>query len=281
MRVFPFALVCLMPASVQAQELTEEARAEARAHFEAGSLAFERGDYADAAREFQASHALTRHPDLLYNIYTAQERNGQLVEAREALAGYLRDGSPDEPRREALQLRLARLDERIAQARAEEQAAAEERRASAAQLEREEEQRRQAESRAAAERASRVESQRGAHASSDALVIAGVSALIAAGLGGVAFGVLAGLSEAEDARLEEECTTNVRPLCRPSDVAKLQRLNLAADALWIASAGVAIAGLALIAIGEGIRPGAPEPAQAWLVPVISPRGFGAYARGRW
>ncbi|HJL15454.1 MAG TPA: hypothetical protein RMH99_07365 [Sandaracinaceae bacterium LLY-WYZ-13_1] len=100
--------------------LDEETQRRAQAHFERGTQAFEVGDYGRAAEEFAAAHELTDHPDLLFNVYSARERNGELVAAEEALSAYLQEASPDAERRDALEARLARLRLRLSERRAEE-----------------------------------------------------------------------------------------------------------------------------------------------------------------
>jgi len=115
----PLALALFVPAVASAQAPSEDAIRQGGELFDQGTLAFERGDYGEAADAFQRAYELTHHPDLLYNVYSAQERNGQLEVAATALEGYLRDGSPEAARRGALELRLARLRERIATQRAE------------------------------------------------------------------------------------------------------------------------------------------------------------------
>lgn len=97
---------------------------EARAHFRSGSDYFDAGDYADAAREFDLAYELSGRPALLYNVYLAHERLGNLDRAVEALSAFLEEGDPGE-RAGPLGQRLQRLRERREAELAEERAAAE------------------------------------------------------------------------------------------------------------------------------------------------------------
>jgi tetratricopeptide (TPR) repeat protein len=94
----------------------------ARDRFRRGTAFFDAGDYEEAAREFEAAYDLSRHPELLFNVYLAHERLGNLAQAIAALEGYLNDGDPGE-RREALTSRRDRLRERLDEDRREEEEA--------------------------------------------------------------------------------------------------------------------------------------------------------------
>lgn len=102
----------------------EEREAAAREHFLVGSDHFEAGDYQRAAEEFEAAYELSPRPELLYNVYLAHERLGNLERAEEALAEFVEAGTPGH-RQAPLEQRLVRLRERLAEQRAEEEAAAE------------------------------------------------------------------------------------------------------------------------------------------------------------
>jgi hypothetical protein len=221
--------------------------AEARAHFDRGTQAFDVGDYETAAREFTAAYELTEHPDLLFNVYSAQERNGNLEAAEEALRGYLADASPDSERRQALEARLARLQARLAEARA---ADAEER----ARLAEEEARRRQEEEARRAEGAHEDEAvspppdpvptaDTGPHP-------AAIASFVVAGVGLVSFGVFAALSEVEDQNLASTCGRDV-PTASCSDVTALEVYNVVADASWITAATAGVLGLVLLFALEG------------------------------
>ncbi len=265
-----------------AQELSEEDRRVAHEHFDRGTLAFERGDYGEASAEFRAAYALTHHADLLYNIYSAQERNGELVEAADALEGYLRDGEPDEARREALVLRLERLRIRIEQERlttaTAEAEAAREREAAAERLAAERADRQAAEERAAAEREGRMAHVRAGRETADALLITGVVALGVGAAGLASFGVFAGLSESEDGALASSCGRDAGRVCREADTADLATYNTAADASLYAGAGVAVVGSILVLVGQAMRPA--EEASGFVWPVLGPGFAGVRTGGR-
>ncbi|MBX3269041.1 MAG: hypothetical protein KF729_02200 [Sandaracinaceae bacterium] len=272
------------PSVALAQPLSEQDRRIAREHFDRGTAAFERGDYTEAAAEFRAAYALTRHADLLYNIYSSQERNGALAEAAEALEGYLRDGSPDATRREALELRLERLRLRIEQDRlADDTREAEARRAreaAAAELSAERAQREAAVRAAAAAEAAERARREDARATSDALWVTGIGALVAAAVALAGFGVLAGLGAAEDASLAERCGRDAGRVCRESDTATLAALNTAADASWIAGGALAVAGLALVLAAQSARP-PDDGVAAYVGPLVGPTLAGIVAGGRY
>ncbi len=275
------ALVLGVAGTAAAQPLSAADRETARAHFDRGTLAFERGDYGDAATEFRAAYALTHHPDLLYNIYTAQERNGELEEAATALEGYLTDGEPDAARREALELRLERLRLRIEQERlqaAEREAAAlREREAAERELAAEQSEREAAEARADDERDRRMAHLRAGHATSDALDVTGVVAMGVGALGLVSFGVFAGLSASEDAALASSCGRDAGRICRPDAVEDLATYNTGADASLAAGAGLVVVGAALVLVGESLRPS--EPGDVAVAPIVGPGVAGVIAGG--
>jgi tetratricopeptide (TPR) repeat protein len=89
----------------------DEGEQRARAHFEVGSERFDAGDYPAAAAEFRAAYELSGRPELLFNLYIAHERLGDLGPAAEYLERYLDEGTPAE-RETALRTRLANLRER-------------------------------------------------------------------------------------------------------------------------------------------------------------------------
>lgn len=272
-------VVLTCAATAHAQEISEEERQVAAGHFERGSIAYERGDYAEAQAAFQAAYEITAHPDLLYNVYTAAERGGEIEVAAQALEGYLRDGSPTEARREALEIRSERLQMRIAEQRAiaaQEAAREEEARiARDAELQESERAREAAQASEAAERESRMTQLRAGHDTSDAIVMTGVVAAIAGAAALVSFGVFAGLSEAEDGALAGRCGRDVGRYCSPQDLDTLRGWNLAADASWIAAAGLGVTAGLLVLIGEALRPGDAVTA----VPSVGPTHAGVVMRG--
>lgn len=230
----------------------------ARRHFDAGTEAFDVGEYERAATEFRAAYELTSHPDLLYNIYSALERAGQIEDAAQA-EGYLRDGDPDDDRRSSLQARLARLRARIAEARAE---------------------------RAEAE----LQAERDAgHGGGDAppsptpapvapesdgggVHPAGIGLLVGGGVLLANFAVFAGLAAAEDGNLGSSCDTT----CTDDEVSTLATFALVADISWISGAVVAATGLVLLFV----LPPEGDGATAALVPWVTPGAAGIAAAGR-
>ena len=275
------------PVSAQRPDLTEADRLLARNHFERGNLLYDGGNYTEAAAEFEAAYALTHHVDLLYNVYTAQERAGELVEARAALERYLAEATIEQDRREALQVRLARLRERIARAQAAEEAAERERAEAAARLQAEREEREAAEREMAAEReaqASRAaeERRRARQATADMLTLMGTIGLITGGVGLANFVVFAGLSEAEDQALAPECGRDLGGICHRYQVENLVAFNTTADASLVIGASLAAAGTIALVVAETERPparGHSETPRALLVPYASPSGAGAVVGG--
>jgi tetratricopeptide (TPR) repeat protein len=61
----------------------------ARHHFESGVDFFQRGNYAAARAEFEASYALTKYPQLLFNLGKTAEKLNQTADAIRYLESYL------------------------------------------------------------------------------------------------------------------------------------------------------------------------------------------------
>lgn len=243
------------------EELREGASEEARARFDAGTQAFDVGEYARAAEEFRAAYELTQHPDLLFNVYSALEREGgHLEEAADALEQYLQEGEVPADRRDALSARLARLRARIAEERAAEA------------------ERRLAEEQARGDRAP----QGGDAAPSDGgggIHPASIGVLIGAGVLLASFGVFAALSEVEDGRLATECgRDNPATTCSDDEVATLQAYNIVADVSWIAGAAAGVAGLIMLFALPAESDDAS--AEAQVAPWVAPGGAGVTAGGR-
>ncbi len=250
LRALSVALACsLLPLTASAQDATERARA----HFEAGTRAFDTGEYEVAVAEFEQAYELTRHPDLLFNIYSSAERAGRLERAADALTRFLAEGQVEEARRPVLQQRLANLRERIA--------------ARETQTEPEEtpEPEPPAEAGPAPEPPAPAPTPGGVHP-------AGVAVLIAAGVLAASFGVFAGLGAAEDGALAQSCA----PACTDAEVQTLVAYNAVADASWIAAAVAGVTGVVLLFAlpPEGGQPGAA------LAPWATPHAAGLAARGR-
>jgi len=248
---------------------------QARVHFEAGTSAFAEGDYTLAIHEFQAAYAITEHPDLLFNIYSAAERAGMLVEAEQALAQYLELGRPGRERR-SLTRRLARLRVRVA----EERSRAESVEAPAPAIEV-----------AAAETAEEAPAEPAEEPSAEPVVAstapaadraftmhpAAIGTLVGAGVLFASFGAFAVLSEVEDQSLAGRCRGEAGGQCGPEQVRTLEALNLVADVSWIAGAAAAATGVVLAFVLPADEAGV----SLAVLPWASPDGAGAGVVGRW
>lgn len=213
-----------MPGAVAA---AQESTAEARVHFESAVAAYDHGAYEQAEVGFRRAYELSRHPDLLYNVYLAAERSGHLPAAAEALEQYLADGQMSDGRREAFEQRLVRLRARIE----------------------------------ATEIGGEVgeSSEPTVGNESDELATpvifvkrsrihpAATALFVAAGALAVSFAVAAGLSEAEDRSLAGDCGRDTDfPSCADAELEALERRNLVADISWIGAAVLATAGLVVL-----------------------------------
>jgi hypothetical protein len=76
-----------------------DATAEARARFDEGVSAYDRGDYEGARAKFLQAHALRRHPDVLVNLGWSNLRSGRRREAVGYFRRYLAEASPTPERR--------------------------------------------------------------------------------------------------------------------------------------------------------------------------------------
>jgi tetratricopeptide (TPR) repeat protein len=94
------------PLPARAQDSVEQAAA--RAEFEHGREAYERGSFAEALASFERSYALSRHPKLLFNVARAAEADGKNERAVEAYAAYLQ-AVPDAENRQFVNGRLEKL----------------------------------------------------------------------------------------------------------------------------------------------------------------------------
>ena len=85
----------------------------AKAHFLAGSAYYEQANYADAVKEFNEAHRLSKRPDLLYNISVCYERLGRWDDAIAALKQYLAE-KPDAADRAVIESRIHNYEQRRA-----------------------------------------------------------------------------------------------------------------------------------------------------------------------
>src|SRR5579859_6339694 len=88
-RGFGGMVLMLLCASAQAAPIDD-----AKAAFQAGKEAFERGDYELALQSFQRANQLVPAPSLMYNIGNTHERLGHYKEAASAFEGYLSQAGP-------------------------------------------------------------------------------------------------------------------------------------------------------------------------------------------
>jgi hypothetical protein len=252
------SLLAPVPAHAQ-QATTDAALAEARHSFEIGTQAFDDGDYETAATEFRAAYDLTRAPDLLFNVYLAEERAGRLVEAEAALTQYLAEGTIEAEQRTLLERRSERLQARIASR-------------TPAPVE---------EDRAETLLASPIAPVAAAPPPAAPVVdtsppIAGIAILVAAGVLALSFGVFVALSEVEDQRLAGSCGRDAGRTCTASDVQTLQAFDIVSDVSWIGAAALAATGTVLML---ALPPERRERASAQIAPWISPIGGGLVVGG--
>ncbi len=231
----------------------------ARAYFMLGRSHYDAGEYAESVEQFEQAYALSPQPRLLYNLYQAHHRLGQLAPAIDYLERYLADGEIDDQERPLLEARLENHRESLA---AERQAAAEQ-----AERERLEEEARQAELAEAREAAAQASPLRTA-----GWVVLGV------GLAGAgAFALFGALALRENADLAERCGEDAGAFCDDGDLGTLQLLTRTADLGGaVGLAGIAT-GIVLLLIG---RPEEPDAEEARLLPTTLPGGAGLQLRGR-
>jgi tetratricopeptide (TPR) repeat protein len=86
---------------------------EARARFAAARLAYADGRFDDALEDFKRAYALSRRPELLFNVGSAADRLRRDQEALEAYEAYLKQ-VPDADNRRFIEARVRLLRERIA-----------------------------------------------------------------------------------------------------------------------------------------------------------------------
>jgi hypothetical protein len=86
---------------------------DARTHFMRGQAAYDMGDYATAAREWETAYSMDARPLLQYNLAQAYERLGQLSEAIRAYETYAGSAENDPERMVAARARIAALRDRL------------------------------------------------------------------------------------------------------------------------------------------------------------------------
>lgn len=239
--------------SSDAPEITSPSEDEARELFERGNQAFTVGQFADAARYFQEAYELSSRAELLYNIYSALEREGgHLEEATNALEQYLQEGEVPAERHAPLNARLQRMRARLAEQRATD--------ANALVIANQEE---------PAVTLSEPEESGGVHPAATALLITGGAFL-------VSFGVFAALSSSEDSSLASECGSDATGTCSDDQVSTLRTYNLIADISWITALAAGATGVVLL---FALKPGDDDEESATLSPWVTPNAGGATLRG--
>lgn len=237
-------LIALGASTAAAQDNVERARQ----HFEAGTAAFDTGDYGRAVAEFQASYELTHHPDILFNIYSAAERDGQYAIATQALERYLAEGQVEATRRPALEQRLQRLRERNVQPEPDPDP--------------------DPDPEPDPDPAPQVPASR----SSGGVHPAGIGVIAAAGVLGLTFAGLAIGAALEADGLANGC--GATRSCTDGEVGTLHALNIAADVSWVTAAVAGVAGIVLIVVLP------PEQSSTAIVPWIGPDTAGISIGGR-
>jgi hypothetical protein len=94
------------PTATAAATATAASSTEARAHYEAGQRAYDRGDYERAIDEFEQAYRLKPHPNVLYNIAQAHERLLDYAKSVEWFERYLREAPRDAENRPIVENRL-------------------------------------------------------------------------------------------------------------------------------------------------------------------------------
>lgn len=243
-----------------AHDASEAELAEAQHSFELATAAYEGGDYETAAEEFRVAYEITRHPELLFNVYLAEERAGRPSEAADALTSYLATASVAAEERVLLERRLERLRARAAS------------RETTPPVEELDDSALLASPIEAAPPATAVPVPAAESAGSPPT--AGIALLVTAGVLLVSFAVLAPLSEVEDQRLATSCGRERGRTC--TDTTALTALNVASDVSWIGAAALGTAGLILLFAlpWEGATRG-----DVAVLPWASPDGAGLLVGG--
>ncbi len=253
----------------------------ARLHFQAGASYYEAGDYADALREFERSHALSTRSELFYNFSLCYQQLGDLDNAALYLRRFLDEVSAID-NREQLERRHANLLERIEQQRQEQ----EQERAAAEALAAAEAERASGTapglSPAQATESASTDPESGATTSPQPAesgvhpaVIAGFAA---AGVGVVLAATFGPLALKERSSIESGC--GATRSCTSAQVQQMDGFALAADiGLLMAVAGATVGTIFLVR-GRGSR-GSSDDAQAGvrLSPYAGPTGAGALLQG--
>src|SRR5690349_11868631 len=98
LRKLAFVLALLLSAASQAAPPAVDLDL-AKAHYRTGELYYERGNFPDAAKEFEEAYRLSGRPELLYNMGKSYDGIGDMRGALEAYRRFLGTvkASPDRP----------------------------------------------------------------------------------------------------------------------------------------------------------------------------------------
>ncbi|HZS39798.1 MAG TPA: tetratricopeptide repeat protein, partial [Polyangia bacterium] len=108
------ALVAALAAAARGDGNQERARA----HFEAGRVQYNLGDYPAAAREFAAGYRAVPRPQFLVNLGQTYRRMGQLERAREMYERFLADAPPNDRARPQVRELVGEVERELARTRA-------------------------------------------------------------------------------------------------------------------------------------------------------------------
>lgn len=259
--VFFAALAAALSSSVGAHAQDDRARL----HFQAGASYYEAGDYEDALREFQRSHALSQRSELFYNFSLCYQQIGDLDNAALYLRRFLDEVESIE-NRDQLERRHENLLERIA---ARDAAAPPEGTAEQPEPDDEPETADPADAPPAADRGDTSDGRGVPAGAVAAYAVAGAGAVLA-----LTFGPLA---LRERASVEDGCGADRS--CMPSQVQRMDGYALAADiGLAVAVAGAAV-GTILLLTGRGGDEEPADHARTRISPYATRTGAGAVVGG--
>ena len=249
----PLALSIVLAASgsALAQEPTAQDE-QARTHFQSGRLYFDRAQYDDALREFEAAYELSHRAGLLYNIYLTYERLGRYGEAADRLEQFLRDDPTiEDEQRATYEARIANLRERVATDAPPDPI----------------------------QTTPTAPVQPADDGGLTALGIAGVVTLGAGAASLIVFAITGGMALGEDASLADRCGANAGRTCTEEDVSGLRTLTTVADVTWVAGLVLAAVGGTLLAI-DLTSDRSRETARISLAPMMGPGIAGVSVGGR-
>lgn len=231
----------------------------ARIHFDAGNSYYAAADYAEALREFERALALSKRPELHYNVSLCHQGLGNWDQAVAALERFL-EASPSVADRAQYEERLKNLRKRRDEERARR----------AEQLER-----------AARAETAAVDAQVEAQVEDGGVPTAAWISFAAGGVGAVALVTFGALALSEDSALEGSACGKTQT-CSSDRVSSLETYALLADVglgVGILGAGLGVMFLLLEANQEHDQP--PGAAAAVrFAPTLAPNAAGLTAYGR-